>query len=134
MPQTRLTADDEGQLAQLIRHQWTEAHGVAPGAVHVLADAHCIVVWIDEVLSPAERAILQWQHGQELLQRYTDQLLVTIRPALRSEVEAVTGRVLLADNLWADPASQRITCVYQLGVRKEMTSRIDPAVASVFTG
>lgn len=115
MSQIRLTADTEGRLAQLIRRQWTEAHGVAPGAVHVLADAQCVVVWVDEVLSPAERAMLQWEHGSDLIQRYTDQLLVTIRPVLRSEVEATTGRPLLADHLWADPASQRIMCVYQLG-------------------
>lgn len=116
MEQVRLTPEDEERLAQCIRRQWTDAHGVSPGAVHVLADAHCIVAWIEEVLSPAERAMLGWQRGQELLRRYTDQLLVTIRPALRSEVEAVTGRKSLTDSLWADPASQRIMCVYQLGL------------------
>lgn len=116
MEQVRLTPEDEGRLAQCIRRQWADAHGVSPGAVHVLADAHCVVAWIEEVLSPAERAMLGWQQGQDLLQRYTDQLLVTIRPALRSEVEAVTGRESLADSLWADPASQRIMCVYRLGL------------------
>ena len=111
-----MTRADEGRLAQQIRRQWAEAHGVTPGDVHVTVDDHCIVAWIDDVLSPAEQAMLQWQQGQQLLQRYTDQLLVTIRPALRSEVETVAGRQCVADSLWADPAGQRIMCVYQLGL------------------
>lgn len=120
-----MTSDDEGRLAQQIRRQWADAHGVTPGDVHVIAGDHCIVAWIDDVLSPAEQAMLQWQQGQHLLQRYTNQLLVTIRPALRSEVETAAGRQCVADSLWADPAGQRIMCVYQLALPTDEQTHSD---------
>lgn len=105
----------EATLATELCALWEQAHGTLAGQVRVLARPDTVAAWIENVLSPAERAVTQRAEGQRLMQRYAEQLLTVIQPDLRARVEAITGRRILSDSVRADVDTGHVLCFFILG-------------------
>ena len=73
----------ETALAMRLRLLWEEAHGVPAGEVHALIGSDSVAVWLDDVLSLAERAVIERADDRRLMERYAEQLLVVISPNCR---------------------------------------------------
>jgi uncharacterized protein YbcI len=117
-----LRNDQKTALAAALGDLWERAHGVPAGKVHVLAGPDSIVVLIKDALSPAERAAAQRTEGQALVQRYAEQLLGTIQPDLRAQVETITGRQAIPTSQHADTIAGHVLCYYDLGERLMLPS------------
>lgn len=114
-------------LAAALSDLWERAHGAPAGKVHVLVGPDSIAVVIKDALSPAERAAAQRAEGQALVQRYAEQLLDTIQPDLRAQVEAITGRQAIPTSQHADTIAGHVLCFYELGERLMLPSAPDSA-------
>lgn len=53
--------------------------------------------------------------GQQLVQRYAEQLLAVIQPELQAHVEAVAGRQVVANSIRADVDTGHVVCFFLLG-------------------
>lgn len=117
MNEVSLCQEQEADLAAALRLLWKQAHGVPVGDVRALAGPDSVAVWIEDVFSPAERALARSIEGQVVFQRYTGQLLATIQPDLRAQVEAITGHRIVSGNVNADVDTGGVICFFILGER-----------------
>ena len=105
----------EMALAARLRLLWEQAHGAPAGEVHVLIGPDSVAAWLDDVLSLAERAVIKRADGQQLVQRYAEQLLAVIQPELQAHVEAAVGRHVVAGSIRADVDTGHVVCFFLLG-------------------
>jgi uncharacterized protein YbcI len=105
----------EMALAGRLRLLWEQAHGSPAGEVHVLIGPDSMTAWLDDVLSLAERAVIKRSDGQQLVQRYAEQLLAVIQPELQAHVEAAAGRHAVASSIRADVDTGHVVCFFLLG-------------------
>ena len=117
MNEVTLCHDREAALTTALRSLWERAHGAPAGPVRVLVGSDSVALWLEDVLSPAERAATQRTEVQQLLQRYAEKLLATIQPDLRAQVEAITGRRIVSGNVRADVDTGHVLCFFVLGER-----------------
>ena len=115
MTDVSLQQEKEAALAAGLRALWEQAHGTLAGQVRVLAGPDSVAAWIEDVLSPAERAVTQRAEGQRLVQRYAEQLLAVIQPDLQARVEAITGRRIVSGSIRADVDTGHVLCFFILG-------------------
>jgi uncharacterized protein YbcI len=113
--ETTLRSEHETALATLLRAAWEQAHGAPAGKVHVLLGPESVAAWIEDVLSPAERAVAMGAEGHELLQRYTEQLLGTMLLDLQAHVEGIMGRFIVSSTARADMDTGYVLCFFVLG-------------------
>jgi uncharacterized protein YbcI len=109
--------EQEATLVAALRALWKQAYGVPAGDVRALTGPDSVAVWIEDVFSPAERALARSIEGQVVLQRYTGQLLAIIQPDLRAQVEAITGHRIVSGNVSADVDTGGVLCFFILGER-----------------
>jgi len=64
----------EADLSSALLGLWENAHGAPPGNVRVLLGSDSVAIWIDGVLSPAEKVVAQQKDGQLLIQRDSNEL------------------------------------------------------------
>ena len=105
----------EMALAARLRLLWEQAHGAPAGEAHVLIGPDSAAAWLDDVLSLAERAVIKRADGQQLVQRYAEQLLAVIQPELQAHVEAAVGRHVVAGSIRADVDTGHVVCFFLLG-------------------
>jgi uncharacterized protein YbcI len=105
----------ETALAMRLRLLWEQAHGAPAGEVHVLMGPDSVAAWLDDVLSLAERAVIKRAGGQQLMERYAEQLLAVIQPELQAHVEAVAGRQVVTGSIRADVDTGHVVCFFILG-------------------
>jgi len=108
-------SQQEAALAVSLMRLWESAHGTPAGNACVFIRPESVVAWIEAVLSPAERAVARTTDGHPLIQRYTDELLRSIQPELRSQIEAVTGRRITSGKSNVDVESGHVLCFFVLG-------------------
>lgn len=118
MNEAHILREQETALAEALRTLWERAHGATAGTVRVLAGPDSVAAWLEDVLSPAERAAAQRPESQALLQRYAEQLLSTVQPDLRARVESVTGRRIVSGTVRADVDTGHVLCFFVLGERR----------------
>lgn len=105
----------EAALATALLKLWEKAHGTPAGKVRVLMGADSVTALIEAVLSPAERTVARRNDGHLLIQHYTEELLNSIQPELRAQVETITGRRIVSGNARADVDTGHVLCFYVLG-------------------
>lgn len=102
--------DLESRLADNLRKLWEEAHGVQIGSARARVQADRVKVYLDGVLSQAERESLSSSAGQKLIEQYTQQLAAIIQPALQAQVESLTRRRVVACQIRPDLETDCLEC------------------------
>ena len=110
-----LRSQQEAALVAALLRLWESAHGTLAGDVRVLVGPDRVAAWIEAVLSPAEQAVSRRNDGHLLIQRYTEELLNSIQPELRAQVESITGRRIVSSNARADVDTGHVLCFFVLG-------------------
>lgn len=105
----------EAALSSALLGLWENAHGAPPGNVRVLLGSDSVAIWIDGVLSPAEKVVAQQKDGQLLIQRYANELLALIHPELQARVSTISGRETVSSNSRVDVDNGNILCFFVLG-------------------
>jgi uncharacterized protein YbcI len=83
--------DVHTDLAQALQEFWDEYTGIRPARVRVVSGEGAIVVWLEDVLSPAERQMAGTQEGRKMLQELEERILAQARPQLQKLVESAVG-------------------------------------------
>jgi len=78
-----LTTETQADIEQTLQDFWESYAGIRPGRVSVVADQQAIAVWLEEVLTPAERRMARTSAGREAVQTLWDRILEQARPRLR---------------------------------------------------
>jgi len=115
MDEPSIPLKQESALAAALLRLWESAHGVLAGNVRVLMGPDSVAAWIEAVLSPAEQAIARRKDGHLLIQRYTEELLNSIKPELLAQVETITGRRVVSSNARPDVDTGHVLCFFVLG-------------------
>lgn len=105
----------EADLSSALLGLWENAHGTTPGSVRVLLGSDSVAIWIDGILSPAEKVLAQQKDGQLLIQRYANELLALIHPELQARVRTISGRQIVSSNSRVDVDNGSILCFFVLG-------------------
>jgi uncharacterized protein YbcI len=90
-----VTADNQDvhvDMAQALQAFWKEYTGICPARVGVVADEQALVVWLEEVLSPAERQMASTEAGRKMLQELEERIVEQARPQLQQLVGGVVGQ------------------------------------------
>jgi len=115
MNDSSIHPQQEAALVAALLRLWERAHGILAGNVHILVGPDSIAAWIEDGLSPAERAVSRRNDGHLLIQRYTEELLNSIQPELRAQVETITGRRIVSGNARVDVDAGQVLYFCVLG-------------------
>jgi uncharacterized protein YbcI len=107
--------DVHADLAQALQGFWDEYAGIRPTRVRVISGEGAIVVWLEEVLSPAERQMARTQEGREMLQEFEERILEQARPQLQRLVEGAVGQESTLAEVHLDLANGSVLGFFQLG-------------------
>lgn len=97
-----MTTDTQADIEQTLQDFWVSYAGVRPGRVSVVADQQAIAVWLEEVLTPAERQMSRTPAGREAVQRLWDRILEQAGPRLRRVVAEATGWDVILVGIYLD--------------------------------
>ncbi len=114
-------SQQEAALAAVLLKLWERAHGTLADNVRIQVGTDSVAAWSDAALSPAEKAVARGKDGRLLMQRYTQELLNTILPELRAQVETITGRQIVSGNTSVDVETGQVLCFFVLGERIQNT-------------
>jgi uncharacterized protein YbcI len=115
MNATSIRSKQEAALMAALLRLWESAHGTLAGNVRVHMGPDSVAAWIEAVFSPAERVVAQKNDGHILIQRYAEELLNSIRPELKTQIEQITGRRIVSGNARADVDTGHVMCLFVLG-------------------
>jgi uncharacterized protein YbcI len=107
--------DAHVDLAQALQEFWDKYAGIRPTHVRVVSDAGAIVVWLEEVLSPAERQMASTQEGRKMLQKLEERILEQARPQLQRLVEGAAGQESTLAEVHFDIKNGSVLAFFQLG-------------------
>jgi uncharacterized protein YbcI len=107
--------DGHTDLAQALQEFWDEYAGIRPTHVRVVSGEGAIVVWLEEVLSPAERQMASTQEGRKVLQELEERILEQARPQLQRLVEGAVGQESTLAEVHLDVVNGRVLGFFQLG-------------------
>ncbi|MFC2046206.1 Na-translocating system protein MpsC family protein [Chloroflexota bacterium] len=107
--------DVHTDLAQALQEYWDEYAGIRPPRVRVISGEGAIVVWLEEVLSPAERQMASTQEGRKVLQELEERILEQARPQLQQLVEGAVGRESTQAEVHIDVANGSVLGFFRLG-------------------
>lgn len=110
-----IRSQQEAALAAVLLRLWESAHGTLAGNIHILVGTDSVAAWSDAALSPGEQAVARRNDGHLLIQRYTQELLNSIQPELRAQVETITGRRIVSGNTSVDVETGQVLCFFVLG-------------------
>ena len=102
-------------LAQALQEFWNEYAGIRPNHVRVASGEGAIAVWLEEVLSPAERKMASTQEGRKMLQELEERILDQARPQLQRLVEGAAGQKSTLAEVHFDIANGSALACFQLG-------------------
>jgi len=107
--------DVHTDLTLALQEFWEKYAGIRPAHVRVIADEEVIVVWLEAVLSPAERQMASTQAGRKTLQMFEGYILEQARPQLQQLVEGAVGRESILAEVHIDVANGCVLGFFQLG-------------------
>ena len=102
-------------LAQAMQEFWDEYAGIRPSRVRVASGEGAVAVWLEEVLSPAERQMASAQEGRKMLQELEGRILEQARPQLQRLVEGAAGQESTLAELHFDITNGHVLAFFQLG-------------------
>jgi uncharacterized protein YbcI len=102
-------------LAQALQEFWDEYAGIRPAHVRVVFGEGTIVVWLEEVLSPAERQMASTREGGKMLQELEERILEQARPQLQRLVEGAAGQESTLAEVHFDITNGSALAFFQLG-------------------
>ena len=106
--------DVHTDLAQALQEYWDEYAGIRPTRVRVVSGEGAIVVWLEEILSPAEREMASSQKGRKILQELEERILEQARPQLQRLVESAVGQKSTLAEVHLDVANGSVLGFFQL--------------------
>jgi uncharacterized protein YbcI len=107
--------DVHTDLAQALQEYWDEYAGIRPTRVRVVSGEGAIVVWLEEVLSPAQRQMASTQEGSKLLQELEERILEQATPQLQRLVEGAAGQESTLAEVHLDVANGSVLGFFRLG-------------------
>jgi uncharacterized protein YbcI len=107
--------DVHRDLAQALQEYWDEYAGIRPTRVRVVSGEGAIVVWLEEVLSPAERQMASTQEGRKVLQELGERILEQATPQLQRLVEGAAGQESTLAEVHLDVANGSVLGFFRLG-------------------
>ena len=102
-------------LAQALQEFWDQYAGIRPTRVRVVSGEGAIVVWLEEVLSPAERQMASTQEGRKVLQELEERILEKAKPQLEQLVERAVGRESTLAEVHLHVANGSVLGFFRLG-------------------
>lgn len=102
------TRDLQADVMQALQDFWESYAGVRPARVRVVSDQQVIAVWLEDVLSPAERQMAGTQAGRAALQEFGARILEQARPGLQQVVGEVMGQGVALAEIHLDVANGSI--------------------------
>ena len=120
-----LTTDTQADIEQTLQDFWESYAGVRPGHVSVVADQQAIALWLEEVLTPAERQMSRTPAGREAVQTLWDRILEQARPRLRQVVAGAMGQDVILVGIHLDVPTGSILGFFRRPVCVNVES-IDP--------
>jgi uncharacterized protein YbcI len=102
-------------LAQALQEFWNEYAGIRPTRVLVASGEGAIAVWLEEVLSPAERHMAGALEGRKMLQELEERILQQARPQLQRLVEGAAGQESTLAEVHFDITNGGVLAFFQLG-------------------
>ena len=106
--------DVHTDLAQALQEFWDEYAGIRPARVRVVSGEGAIVVWLEDVLSPAERQMAATQEGCKMLQELEQRILEQARPQLQKLVEDAAGQESTLSEIHLDVQSGSVLGFFQM--------------------
>ena len=107
--------DGHTNLARAVQEFWEEYTGVRPACVRVLAGDEDIVLWLEGILSPAERQMASTRAGRSMLQELEERILEQARPQLQRLVEGVVGQESTLAEVHLDVGGGTVLGFFRLG-------------------
>jgi uncharacterized protein YbcI len=107
--------DVHSDLAQALQEFWDEYAGIRPARVQVVSGEGAIIVWLEQVLSPAERQMASTQEGRKMMRKLEERILEQARPQLQQLVEGAVERKSILTELLLDFANGSVLAFFQLG-------------------
>ena len=107
--------DVHSDLAQALQEFWDEYAGIRPARVRVVSGEGAIVVWLEDVLSPAERQMAGTQEGRKMLQELEERILEQARPQLQRLVESAAGQESTLAEVHLNVQNGGVLGFFQLG-------------------
>jgi uncharacterized protein YbcI len=80
----------------------------------VVSGEGAIVVWLEEVLSPAERQMAGTGDGRKMLQELEERILEQAKPQLLRLVEGAAGQAITLAKVHLDVENGRVLGFFQL--------------------
>ena len=107
--------DVHTDLRQALQEYWDEYAGIRPTCVRVVSGEGAIVVWLKEVLSPAERQMASTQEGRKVLQELEERILEQATPHLQRLVEGAVGQESTLAEVHLDVANRSVLGFFRFG-------------------
>ena len=117
-----VTTDTQADIEQSLQDFWESYAGVRPGRVSVVADQQAIAVWLEEVLTPAERQMSRTPAGREAVQTLWDRILEQAGPRLRQVVAEAMGWDVILVGIYLDVPTGSILGFFRRPVRVNLGS------------
>lgn len=107
--------DVHADLARALQDFWEEYAGSRPTRVRVVSGEGAVVVWLEEVLSPAERHMASTREGREMLRELEERILEQAWPQLRQLAEGAEERDSVPAEVHLDIADGSVLGLFRLG-------------------
>lgn len=107
----------EAAVRQALCDLWEEAHGIPARRACIQVRPDHILVRLMGILSPAERASILEDQGQQMIQQYAGRLLALIQPDMLVQVQKITGRQVLSSCVQVEVNFDQLLCQFVLGAQ-----------------
>ncbi len=106
--------DIHTDLAHALQEYWGEYTGIRPTRVRVVSGEGAIVVWLENVLSPAERQMSSTPAGRKVLRDLEERIVEQARPQMQRLVEAAVGQESAPARVLLDVENGSVLGFFQL--------------------
>jgi uncharacterized protein YbcI len=107
--------DIHTDLAQALQEYWDEYAGIRPTRVRVVSGEGAIVVWLEEVLSPAKRQMASTHEGRKVLQKLEERILEQATPQFQRLVEGAVGQESTMSEVHINVGNRSVLGFFRLG-------------------
>ena len=111
----------EAALSMTLSMLWEQSHGSPAGNVRTLVGLNSVALCLEDAFSPAEREVTRRAESLPLFQRYAEQLLATVLPDLKVQVEIITGCHVVSGSVRPDAETGQLVCFFILGEQRRLT-------------
>jgi uncharacterized protein YbcI len=125
-------------VAQQIAHAASafelQRTGHAPKSVTVVLSDQALVVTLNGVLSPAERALARTPAGAQQIQEFHRQLFANSSEPLRQQIKQITGAEVREATVEVEPTSGTVVHVFTTGTMVQVFLLAHPVATDSWSG